>query len=127
MDVQPDRWICALPFVIVVVPWLGRGPIFSLPTASYVLGAIVAARLGGWLAGRDHGVRATAFTFVIYIFLCATLKVEYLQVDLGNGVFTSPPGGTFNSRYVRLTNDIFRIGMNWKFNPWDPTMLNSMY
>jgi hypothetical protein len=76
--------IVALPFVIGVVVLLGRGPIFSLPTVGYTLGAMVAARIGGWLAllcgGRDYGVRATAFTFVIYICLCGTIGIILFHI-----------------------------------------------
>jgi len=50
----------------------------------------------------------------------ATLKIEYLHADSGTGLFVSPPvvvaGNTFNSRNVRLTDDIVRAGLNWKFN-----------
>ena len=52
-----------------------------------------------------------------------TLKVEYLHADLGSGRFinpsvTFPGGGTIVTRDVRLTDDIFRGGINWKFNGW---------
>jgi len=52
-----------------------------------------------------------------------TLKVEYLHVDLGTGRFidpaiTLPGGGTVLTRDVRLTDEIFRGGVNWKFNGW---------
>jgi outer membrane immunogenic protein len=52
-----------------------------------------------------------------------TFKVEYLHVDLGSGRFIDPPvptpgGGTIVTRDVRLTDEIFRGGINWKFNGW---------
>jgi outer membrane immunogenic protein len=51
-----------------------------------------------------------------------TFKIEYLHVDLGNDVLINPPvmiGTTvFNSRNVRLTDDILRGGVNWKFDWW---------
>jgi outer membrane immunogenic protein len=52
-----------------------------------------------------------------------TFKVEYLHVDLGTGRFidpaiTLPGGGTVLTRDVRLTDEIFRGGINWKFNGW---------
>jgi hypothetical protein len=76
--------IVALPFVIGFVVLLGHGPISSLPTVGFTLGAIVAARLGGWLAllfgGRDHGVRATAFTFFIYIFVCGAIGIILFHI-----------------------------------------------
>ena len=50
----------------------------------------------------------------------ATLKIEYLHADFGAGLFVSPPivvgRNTFDSRNVRLTDDIVRAGLNWKFN-----------
>jgi opacity protein-like surface antigen len=51
-----------------------------------------------------------------------TLKLEYLHADLGTGLLINPPvtisGETFVSRNVRLTNDIIRVGLNWKFIGW---------
>jgi outer membrane immunogenic protein len=52
-----------------------------------------------------------------------TFKVEYLHVDLGTARFidpaiTLPGGGTVLTRDVRLTDEIFRGGINWKFNGW---------
>jgi outer membrane immunogenic protein len=52
-----------------------------------------------------------------------TFKLEYLHVDFGTGLFISPPVtiagvGTYDSRNVRLTDDIVRGGVNWKFNGW---------
>ncbi len=51
-----------------------------------------------------------------------TLKLEYLHADLGTGLLINPPvtidRDTFNSRNVRLTNDIIRVGLNWKFIGW---------
>jgi outer membrane immunogenic protein len=52
----------------------------------------------------------------------ATIKVEYLYADLGSGLFVNPPvtigGETYTSRNVRLTNNIVRVGLNWKFVGW---------
>jgi hypothetical protein len=66
----------AAPFVIAVGR-LDHWQIFSPLVACFTLAAVLAARLGGWLGllcgGRDHGLRATAFTFVIYIFLCGAI------------------------------------------------------
>jgi outer membrane immunogenic protein len=51
-----------------------------------------------------------------------TFRIEYLHVDLGNDVLISPPvtiGPTvFNSRNVRLTDEILRGGVSWKFDWW---------
>jgi hypothetical protein len=57
-----------------------------------------------------------------------TFKVEYLHADLGTGRFINPSvvlvnpagfaGGTIVTRDVKLTDDIFRGGVNWKFDWW---------
>jgi outer membrane immunogenic protein len=52
-----------------------------------------------------------------------TFKVEYLHADLGTGRFVNPPfvfptGGTVVTRDVKLTDEIFRGGVNWKFDWW---------
>jgi outer membrane immunogenic protein len=49
-----------------------------------------------------------------------TFKVEYLYADFGSGRFIDAPvplgGGNVVPRDVKLTNGIFRAGVNWKFN-----------
>jgi outer membrane immunogenic protein len=51
-----------------------------------------------------------------------TFKIEYLHVDLGNSQLINPPvvigTATFDGRNVRLTDDILRGGVNWKFDWW---------
>jgi outer membrane immunogenic protein len=48
-----------------------------------------------------------------------TLKIEYLHADFGTGLFINPPVtvGTSNfvSRDVSFTEDLLRVGVNWKF------------
>lgn len=49
-----------------------------------------------------------------------SLKVEYLHADFGTAQYISPPvkvpqGGTFVTRAVPLTDDLVRIGLNYKF------------
>jgi outer membrane immunogenic protein len=48
------------------------------------------------------------------------VKLEYLHVDLGTGRYISPPvviaGFTYDTRDVRLTDDILRVGLNYRFN-----------
>jgi outer membrane immunogenic protein len=70
----------------------------------------------GWTAGG--GLEWAAWTGA---YGTLSLKVEYLYVDMGTGRFISPsvtfPGGaTINTRDVKLTDNIFRAGANWKFN-----------
>jgi outer membrane immunogenic protein len=57
---------------------------------------------GGIEAGRIHSF---------------AMKVEYLYVDLGNASFFNPPPAGFFNRAggVRLHDNIFRIGLNHKF------------
>jgi outer membrane immunogenic protein len=49
-----------------------------------------------------------------------TLKLEYLHADFGNQQYINPPvvtpSGTVVTRDIKLTNDMVRVGMNWKFN-----------
>ena len=50
-----------------------------------------------------------------------SLKLEYLHVDFGtdrymNPAITVPGVGTFDTRDVRLTDDIVRAGVNWRFS-----------
>jgi len=49
-----------------------------------------------------------------------------LSHDLGTGTGIRPPvavpGGTVDTRDVKLTDDIVRAGMNWKFN-WESAPL----
>jgi outer membrane immunogenic protein len=52
-----------------------------------------------------------------------TAKVEYVHADFGTGLFINPPvalpgGGSIVSRNVRLSDDIVRAGLNWKFSWW---------
>jgi len=65
-----------LPFVALAMA-LSRGPVISLQVAVFALGAMVAARIGGWLAilcgGRDYGARAFVLTFVVYILLAGVI------------------------------------------------------
>jgi outer membrane immunogenic protein len=54
---------------------------------------------------------------------CLTLKLEYLHADLGTAQLINPPaligpGDTAATRNVKLTNDIIRVGLNWKFIGW---------
>jgi outer membrane immunogenic protein len=62
----------------------------------------------GWIAGV--GVEAAR----IHSF---TVKAEYLYADFGNSAYFNPPPAGFFSRAggVRLTEHIFRIGLNHKF------------
>ncbi|MET0538383.1 MAG: outer membrane beta-barrel protein [Xanthobacteraceae bacterium] len=64
--------------------------------------------LSGWTVGA--GIEAAR----IHSF---TVKAEYLYVDFGNqGFFNPPPAGFFNrAGGVRLHDNIFRLGLNHKF------------
>jgi outer membrane immunogenic protein len=71
----------------------------------------------GWTAGL--GAEWAAWTSGSTIL---TFKVEYLHVDLGRTGFLNPPvtvgPATFETRDVRLTDEIVRAGLNLKFNWW---------
>ena len=49
-----------------------------------------------------------------------SLKLEYLHADFGNGRYFNTPGllgpVTIITRDVKLTNDLVRVGVNWRFN-----------
>jgi outer membrane immunogenic protein len=55
-----------------------------------------------------------------------TLKLEYLHADFGNHDHINPPvvtpSGTRATRDVKLTDDMFRVGMNLKFNWGGPVL-----
>jgi outer membrane immunogenic protein len=72
----------------------------------------------GWVAGAG-----AEWAVWIHHASSLTFKFEYLHVDLGNGLFVMPPAGTIVNRNVNLTNDIIRVGLNWKFNWCEPSML----
>ena len=78
----------------------------------------------GWVAGG--GVEWAAWTSPLS---SVTLKLEYLHADFGTGLFFSPPvligGGIIDSRNVSLTNNIIRGGINWKFDWFKISSLNT--
>ena len=54
-----------------------------------------------------------------------SLKLEYLHVDFGTSRYINPPvtvPGVFNivTRDIRLTDEIVRAGLNWRFNSGGP-------
>ena len=55
-----------------------------------------------------------------------TFKLEYLHADFGTGRYVNTPivtvAGTVVTRDVKLTDDIFRAGMNLKFNWGGPVV-----
>ena len=60
-----------------------------------------------------------------------TLKLEYLHADFGTARYIDPPvvtavGGTVVTRDVKLTNDILRAGLNWKFD-WGAGPVTARY
>jgi outer membrane immunogenic protein len=66
----------------------------------------------GWVAGI--GVEYALWQSL-------SVKIEYLHADFGSRLYVDPPvvtprGGTFVTRDVRLTDDIVRAGLNWRFN-----------
>jgi outer membrane immunogenic protein len=55
-----------------------------------------------------------------------SVKLEYLHADFGTKNYINPPvvagGGTFNTRGVSLTDDVVRIGVNYRFNWGSPVV-----
>jgi outer membrane immunogenic protein len=55
-----------------------------------------------------------------------SVKIEYLHVDFGSRLYVdpfviTPAGGNIVTRDLRLTDDIVRAGLNWRFN-WGPVV-----
>jgi outer membrane immunogenic protein len=56
-----------------------------------------------------------------------SLKLEYLYADFGGQTYFNPPvsiagTGPFNSRSIRLTDDVVRVGLNYKFDLGGPVV-----
>jgi outer membrane immunogenic protein len=52
-----------------------------------------------------------------------SVKVEYLFVQfptISNAFNTAPPAGVFTGTNARLSENILRVGFNWRFNWWLP-------
>jgi outer membrane immunogenic protein len=71
----------------------------------------------GWTAGA--GAEWAAW---VDAWGALTLKIEYLHADFDSMRYFNPPyavaGVTINSRDVKLTDDMVRVGANFKFNWW---------
>jgi outer membrane immunogenic protein len=71
----------------------------------------------GWVAGA--GIEYAVWDNL-------SVKIEYLHADFGTGRYVDPPvtgpgGGTVVTRNVSLSDDIVRVGLNWRFN-WAPVV-----
>ena len=78
------------------------------------VGASVTNTVTGWTAGG--GVEWMPFQNW-------TVKVEYLRVEfptVTDSFNTAPPVGTFTGVTTRLSENIIRAGVNWRFNWWAP-------
>jgi outer membrane immunogenic protein len=51
-----------------------------------------------------------------------TFKAEYLHVDFGTTTFLSPAPAGFVSRNVPVTDDLFRVGLNYRFGWGGPVV-----
>jgi outer membrane immunogenic protein len=51
-----------------------------------------------------------------------TFKAEYLHVDFGTTTFLSPAPTGFISRNVPVTDDLFRVGLNYRFGFGGPVV-----
>jgi outer membrane immunogenic protein len=74
----------------------------------------------GWTAGA--GAEWAAW---LDVWGALTLKIEYLHADFDSQRYINPPyitpvGTTVVSRDVKLTDDMVRVGVNWKFNWGSP-------
>lgn len=93
--------------------WAGTSVVVSNPTVPFVV--TDAQTRTGWVVGL--GSEWAAWTFPSG---SVNFKFEYLHADFGSSIYVNPPAvvpnGTVNTRAVRLTDDMFRAGINWKFN-----------
>jgi outer membrane immunogenic protein len=60
----------------------------------------------GWAAGA--GIEYAAWENV-------SLKLEYLHADFGSKNYIEPPQGNIVTRSIRLSDDMVRAGLNWRF------------
>jgi len=72
----------------------------------------------GWVAGA--GVEYALWQSL-------SVKIEYLHADFASRLYVdpsvrTPAGGTIVTRDVRLTDDIVRAGLNWRFNWGGPVV-----
>jgi hypothetical protein len=93
------------PFVLGV-GWVDHWPIFSLPTAIFTLGGVIAARLGVWLAwlygGRDYGARSFLFTFIVYVYLCGAFGVVVFHIGHPVTAASAPYDAWYMARHAGL-------------------------
>jgi outer membrane immunogenic protein len=101
------------------VAWAGTEVNITNPTVPFTI--TDAQTRTGWVAGV--GGEWAAWTGP---WGALTFKLEYLHADFGTGRYVNPPvvtvAGTVVTRDVRLTDDIFRAGMNLKFNWGGPVV-----
>ena len=75
----------------------------------------------GWVAGVGGEWAAWTGPWGVL-----TFKLEYLHADFGSSRYINTPivnpGGTIVTRDVKLTDDMFRAGMNLKFNWGSPVV-----
>jgi outer membrane immunogenic protein len=135
-DGVKERWIDTLRGRFGYVPWdrlmfyATAGAAFAGVQAtltSPAIGAIADSSQTriGWTAGAGAEWAAWVDTWG-----ALTFKIEYLHADFDSQRYFNPPfavGGTIIvSRDVKLTDDMVRVGANWKFS-WDSTPVVARY
>jgi outer membrane immunogenic protein len=80
----------------------------------------------GWTAGA--GIEWAAW---VDVWGAMTVKFEYLHADFGSKRYFNPPsafnGVTIVSRDVKVSDDMARVGVNWKFNWGSPSPVVARY
>ena len=99
--------------------WAGTEVNVSNPTVP--ISATDSQRRSGWVAGVGG-----EWAFWTGRWGSLTLKLEYLHADFGSALYIVPPvtngTNTIVTRAVSLTDDIFRAGVNWKFDWGGPVV-----
>jgi outer membrane immunogenic protein len=99
--------------------WAGTEVNVSNPTVPFSV--TDSQNRNGWVAGvgGEWAVWTNSWAAL-------TVKAEYLHADFRTARYFVPPvpvaNGTVVSRDVGLTDDIFRVGLNWKFGRAGPVV-----
>jgi outer membrane immunogenic protein len=102
-----------------------RTLIYATGGAAFAGAEVTVCALAGCLSESNSVTGWTAGGGVEYAFLSDwSVKIEYLYADFGSPQFFNPPirlgAGTVVTRDVRLTDNIVRAGVNYRFNWFNP-------
>jgi len=72
----------------------------------------------GWVAGLGAEWAAWRGSFGDITFKAEWLHAGFTTHNFFDPQVTVAPVATVVTRLLNLSDDIFRVGLNWKFNPW---------